>query len=159
MPVVCAHEALPDHFRRYERLGWNTAINKRQFAIPVDTFAWPADYRYPDVTYCDHLTFTQGGLTFELHHARGETDDATWTFVPEPGRLHPGDLFIWAAFVTEPPEGAALRQRLGKARWRWRVRRRDHAVRARPADLRRRSRQALTDTADVLETIEPRPSS
>ena len=34
------------------------------------------------------------------------------------------------------------------------MRRRDHAVRARPADLRRRPRQALTDTADVLETIE-----
>ena len=26
------------NFRRYERtLGWNTAINKRQFALPVDT--------------------------------------------------------------------------------------------------------------------------
>ena len=96
-PVVYAHEELPDNFRRYERtLGWNTAINKRQFAIPVDTFAWPADYRYPDVTYRDHLTFTQGDVTFELHHARGETDDATWTFSPELRILHPGDLFIWA---------------------------------------------------------------
>ena len=83
-PVVYAHEDLPDHFRRYERThGWNTAINKRQFALPVDTFSWPDEYRYPDVTYRDHLTFTQGELTFELHHARGETDDATWTFVPE----------------------------------------------------------------------------
>ena len=34
-PVVYAHEDLPDHFRRYERtLGWNTAINQRQFAHP-----------------------------------------------------------------------------------------------------------------------------
>lgn len=96
-PVVYAHEDLPDHFRRYERtLGWNAAINQRQFAIPVDRFRWPDAYRYPDVTYREHLTFRQGELTFELHHARGETDDATWTFVPERRVLHPGDLFIWA---------------------------------------------------------------
>ena len=60
-PVVYAHEELPDHFRRYERtLGWNTAINKRQFALPVDRFPGRTTYRYPDVTYRDHLTFTQG---------------------------------------------------------------------------------------------------
>ena len=39
-PVVYAHEDLPDHFRRYERtLGWNTAINQRQFASPSTRFA------------------------------------------------------------------------------------------------------------------------
>ena len=121
-PVVYAHEDLPDHFRRYERtLGWNTAINKRQFAIPVDRFDWPAEYRYPDVTYRDHLTFTQGGLTFELHHARGETDDATWTFVPELRRAAPRrPVHLGGAQRRQPAEGAALRQRLGggaAARW------------------------------------------
>ena len=35
-------------------------------------------------------------FTFELRHARGETDDATWTWIPELKALHPGDLFIWA---------------------------------------------------------------
>ena len=114
-PVVYAHEDLPDHFRRYERtLGWNAAINKRQFALPVDRFDWPADYRYPDVTYRDHLTFTQGGLTFELHHARGETDDATWTFVPELRRPPPRrPVHLGGAERRQPAEGAALRQRLG----------------------------------------------
>ena len=74
-PTVYAHHEVPEHFRRYERtLGWNTAINKRQFALPIDRFTWPAQYRYPDVTYRDHVTFTRGGVTFELHHARGETD-------------------------------------------------------------------------------------
>ena len=53
-------------------------------------------YRYPDVTYRDQLTFRRGDHTFELHHARGETDDATWTWCPERKILHPGDLFIWA---------------------------------------------------------------
>src|SRR5205085_9528348 len=38
-----------------------------------------------------------GDLTFELRHARGETDDATWTWIPERKIVAPGDLFIWAA--------------------------------------------------------------
>jgi len=96
-PVVYAHADTPDHFRRYERTtGWNAAINQRQFGLPPELFRWPDTYRYPDLTYRNELTFTKGGLTFELHHGRGETDDATWTYVPELRLLHPGDLFIWA---------------------------------------------------------------
>ncbi|HET7524115.1 MAG TPA: MBL fold metallo-hydrolase, partial [Acidimicrobiales bacterium] len=96
-PVVYGHAAIPDHFRRYQKTaGWNAAINKRQFALPVETFHWPVEYRFPDVTYEDRVTFRCGDLTFELHHGRGETDDATWTWIPERKLLHPGDLFIYA---------------------------------------------------------------
>ena len=42
------------------------------------------------------LTFTRGDCTFELTHGRGETDDHTWTWIPERKLLAPGDLFIWA---------------------------------------------------------------
>ncbi len=38
-----------------------------------------------------------GGERFELHHARGETDDHTWVWMPERKVLCPGDLFIWAS--------------------------------------------------------------
>ena len=55
------------------------------------------DYRYPDITYRDSMTLTVGGMTIELHHARGETDDHTWTWVPEKKVLCSGDLFIWAS--------------------------------------------------------------
>jgi alkyl sulfatase BDS1-like metallo-beta-lactamase superfamily hydrolase len=119
-PTVYGHEEMPEHFRRYERtLGWNAAINQRQFALPVDRFRWPETYRYPDVTYKDRITFRHGELTFELHHARGETDDATWTWVPERRVLHPGDLFIYAVPNAGNPQkvqryvgdwAAALRQ-------------------------------------------------
>ncbi len=97
-PLVYGHAGLAGNFDRYKKtLGWNTAINKRQFAIAVDRFRWPENYRYPDVTYEKRASFRSGSLTFELHHGLGETDDATWTFVPERKILHPGDLFIWAA--------------------------------------------------------------
>lgn len=95
-PRVYGHELIDAHFDRYQRTrGWNAAINQRQFGLPVDTFSWPADWRRPDVTYADATTVTQGELTIELHHARGETDDATWTWVPERRLLHPGDLFVY----------------------------------------------------------------
>ena len=97
-PLVYGHAGLGPNFDRYKKTrGWNGAINVRQFALPVERFRWFAEYRYPDVTYDDRMTFRRGDLTFELHHARGETDDATWTWIPERKIVAPGDLFIWAA--------------------------------------------------------------
>ena len=96
-PIVYSHSLTPEHFDRYKKtLGWNTAINKRQFAINVPYFQWPNEYRYPDITYDDYLEIKVGDCTFELSHARGETDDHTWIFIPEREILAPGDLFIWA---------------------------------------------------------------
>jgi glyoxylase-like metal-dependent hydrolase (beta-lactamase superfamily II) len=96
-PLVYAHRDVSSGFDRYlKTLGWNTAINVRQFALPGARFTWPDRYRYPDVTYDTRVTFRAGDLAFDLHHARGETDDATWTWVPERKLLAPGDLFIWA---------------------------------------------------------------
>ena len=96
-PEVIAHELLPKHFDRYlKTLGWNTAINCRQFGFYNEGFHWPAEYRYPDTTFNDQHTFTLGDLTFELNHARGETDDHVWTWVEEKRAVMPGDLFIWA---------------------------------------------------------------
>jgi len=157
-PVVYAHEEMPAHFRRYERtIGWNSAINKRQFGLPIDTFAWPEDYRYPDVTYQDRLTFRHGELTFELHHARGETDDATWTWVPELKVLHPGDLFIYAVPNAGNPQkvqryvgdwAAALRQMAGLEP---ELMLSGHGLPIFGAD---RVVTALTATAELLESIE-----
>ena len=157
-PVVYAHQDLPDHFRRYERtLGWNTAINRRQFAIDLPGFSWPSEYRDPDVTYADHLTFRRGNLTFEMHHARGETDDATWTFIPERKILHPGDLFIWAVPNAGNPQkvqrylsdwATALRQ---MAALRPELMLSGHGL---PIFGSGRVVPALLDTAELLDSLE-----
>jgi alkyl sulfatase BDS1-like metallo-beta-lactamase superfamily hydrolase len=157
-PVVYAHEDVPDHFRRYERThGWNTAINQRQFALPVDRFSWPDEYRYPDITYRDHHSFRHGDLTFELHHARGETDDATWTWVPEAKVLHPGDLFIWAV----PNAGNPQKVQRYVGDWAHALRQMaacgpeimlcGHGLPIFGAD---RITQALLDTAELLDSVE-----
>ena len=93
---VVAHEALPARFDRYKRTaGYNGVINARQFSIPG--FRWPTEYRYPDETYRDSLVLEVGGERIELRHAFGETDDATWGWVPDRRLLFTGDLVIWAS--------------------------------------------------------------
>ena len=92
---VVAHEAVAARFDRYKlTAGWNGRINARQFSVPV---AWPTEYRYPDRTYRDRLTLEVGGERLELVHARGETDDHTYVWLPDRRVLCTGDLFIWAA--------------------------------------------------------------
>src|SRR5436190_13011956 len=96
MPRVLAHEALPHRFDRYIlTAGYNGVVNQRQFQAP--NLRWPTEYRYPDETYRDRHHAEVGGVAFDLHHARGETDDHTWTWIPDRKVLCCGDMFIWAS--------------------------------------------------------------
>ncbi len=157
-PLVYAHAGVGPAFDRYRKtIGWNTAINVRQFAFPLDRFRWQENYRYPDVHYHDRMTIRVGSLTLELHHGLGETDDATWTWIPERRILAPGDLFIWATPNAGNPQkvqryvgewAAALRQMasLGAE-----LMVPGHGLPIFGAD---RIRQALGDTAELLDTLE-----
>ena len=157
-PRVYAHEDVPAHFLRYGRTeGWNRAINMRQFGIMAPGFRWPTQFRLPDHTYRHSLTFREGGLTFELRHARGETDDATWTWVPELSLLHPGDLFIYAVPNAGNPQkvqrylsdwAAALREMAALGAETMIP---GHGLPVFGAD---RIRTALTDTAELLDALE-----
>ncbi len=157
-PLVYGHAGLAANFDRYKKTrGWNGAINVRQFAFPVARFEWPEHYRYPDVAYHDRLTLRSGDLTFELNHGRGETDDATWTWIPERKILAPGDLFIWAASNAGNPQkvqrfagewAAALRKMCALGAETMIP---GHGLPIFGAD---RIRVALTDTADLLDSLE-----
>src|SRR5206468_4380448 len=80
--------------RYRETAGYNAIINARQFRMPG--LAWPTRYRYPDETYRDTRELAVGGVRLVLQHARGETDDHTFVWLPERRVLCTGDLFIWA---------------------------------------------------------------
>jgi glyoxylase-like metal-dependent hydrolase (beta-lactamase superfamily II) len=154
-PVVVAHDALPARFDRYiVTAGYNEVINQRQFGIPG--LRWPTTYRYPDRTYADRLALEVGGTTFDLHHARGETDDHTWTWVAEKKVLCCGDLFIWASpnagnpqkvqrYPREWAEALRAMTALGPE-----VLLPGHGFPVVGAD---RVGQALTDTADLLDAL------
>ena len=88
------HEAIPARFDRYKTTnGYNGHINMRQFRLPAPSF--PRKFVYPDVTYRESTTLDVGGRVFELHHARGETDDHTWAWIPDAKAIAVGDFFIW----------------------------------------------------------------
>ncbi|HWD52581.1 MAG TPA: alkyl sulfatase dimerization domain-containing protein [Acidimicrobiales bacterium] len=160
-PTVVAHDALPPRFDRYIlTAGYNGIINRRQFNIK--DLQWPTEYRYPDRTYRDHLSLEVGGLRAQLHHAKGETDDHTWTWFPDRQVLCCGDLFIWASPNAGNPQkvqryprewAGALREMLalydgpdGGPE----VLLPGHGFPVIGAD---RIRQALGDTADLLDSL------
>jgi alkyl sulfatase BDS1-like metallo-beta-lactamase superfamily hydrolase len=154
-PRVVAHEALPRRFDRYIlTAGYNGVINQRQFQAP--NLRWPTEYRYPDATYAETYDVSLGGERFELHHARGETDDHTWTWAPARKVLCCGDFFIWASPNAGNPQKV---QRYPKE---WALALREMATLGAEVMLpghglpiigHDRIVQALTDTAELLESL------
>lgn len=97
-PVIVAHSKVRERFDRYRELaGQHDHINRIQFALPPDAqVVEEAAFVYPDVTYTDRLLLHVGDLSLELHHAMGETDDATWVWLPQRRTVCSGDLFLWS---------------------------------------------------------------
>jgi len=97
-PRVISHAAVVDRFERYKLTnGYNSRINAKQFAGLVKEFEYlRTDFRYPDLTYnTKNFTLKVGNIIFELHWARGETDDITWVHMPAFQAVASGDLFAW----------------------------------------------------------------
>jgi alkyl sulfatase BDS1-like metallo-beta-lactamase superfamily hydrolase len=103
-PRVIGHENVPVRFDRYRYTdGWNLAINARQFGPgfggksrdgrPVPFL--PDNTAECTDTFRDRLDVSVGGLDLELHHARGETDDHTWAWIPSHKAVAVGDFVAW----------------------------------------------------------------
>ncbi len=97
-PVIIAQELSFAHLKRYKEMGpYNWYINQiqgaRGFRKPtgIERFV-PENVVYPDTTYSDSMSYRLGGLTFELYHYLGETDDGTWVWIPERKIAIVGDL-------------------------------------------------------------------
>lgn len=160
-PRVIGHRAMPARFDRYTRTSsHNRSLNARQFGGAVDaaeTVDFSAPPIPPDTLYDDELSIVVGGVTFELFHARGETDDHTWVYCPERGVLCPGDLIIWGVPNAGNP------QKVQRYPWDWAVALRAMAAR-RPRSLAPGHggpvvddaplvQRILLETADLLEAI------
>lgn len=116
VPRVIAHENAPKRFDRYaDTDAYNVLINMRQFgwlveepakastsagelrpsAAPVGGGWLPQDLVRPDILVQQSLDLSVGGLDIELNHARGETDDHLWAWIPSKRAICTGDLLIW----------------------------------------------------------------
>ena len=103
--TVVGHEHVARRFDRYrETNAWNVLINARQFGgVRADFEMGDADEPdfIPKATLAPtHVvgatdTLTVGDRSIELHHARGETDDHLWGWMPDEKWLFAGDFVIW----------------------------------------------------------------
>ena len=153
-PIVHAHEAMPARFERYALTGgYNSVINSRQFGLPVQ---FPTEFRAPDQLHGASTSFDVNGMQVLCFHDKGETDDHTWTWIPEKKVLCTGDLFIWASPNCGNP------QKVQRYPREWAVALRKMAAlepefllpgHGWPVIGKERVHAALTDTAAYLESI------
>src|SRR5487761_429411 len=103
-PRIVGQKGVSARFDRYKRTqGYNNVINTRQFSRPS---SFPTEYVYPDTYFDNQLNVVAGDHKFDCHHARGETDDHCWVFIPQRKVLCTGDLIIWAAPNAGNPQKA-----------------------------------------------------
>lgn len=164
-PIIVGHENVAARFDRYLMTnGYNHVINERQFGqfkrrgydLAGASQFLPIATPKPDVTYSAGMTMSVGGLDIELNHAKGETDDHTWAWIPKHKAICAGDFFIWAFPNAGNPQKA---QRYPKE---WAAALRDMASRdaelflpahGLPISGRNRIQSVLNEAAEVLETL------
>jgi alkyl sulfatase BDS1-like metallo-beta-lactamase superfamily hydrolase len=115
-PTVVGHENVAVRLDRYDYTNnWNLIINARQFGgvagelnlgvgaggngIAVGGSMGrrflPSSTLRPDETFATSHEIVVGGERIEMHHARGETDDHLWAWMPERKAIMTGDFLIW----------------------------------------------------------------
>lgn len=164
-PQVIGHENVPRRFDRYNFTdGYNVTINQRQFGqfsrrgyeIQDGNSFLPGGAAVPDLTYRETLDLSIGSMDFHLNHARGETDDHTWAWIPEHKAICAGDFFIWCFPNAGNP------QKVQRYPVEWAIAMRDMAARGAelflpahglPIEGNERIKQVLTDVADALEFL------
>ena len=164
-PKVVGHENVKPRFDRYnETNGYNLAINARQFGsvtrrgydIGNEERFLPDSSPAPDVTYQQQMSLNVGGLEIDLIHARGETDDHTWSWIPQYKAICAGDFLIWAF----PNAGNPQKVQRYPAEWAAAMR----AMAAKEPELflpahglpiagKERIKSVLTDVAEALEFL------
>lgn len=93
-PRIVAHRDVARRMNRYELTqGLNSIVQGQQFNDP--SYVYPVGLRQPDEVYDDTLSLVIGGERIELFHGRGETDDATFVWLPGRRILASGDFVIW----------------------------------------------------------------
>ncbi|MFX0075711.1 MAG: alkyl sulfatase dimerization domain-containing protein [Candidatus Hermodarchaeota archaeon] len=102
MPEVIAHENCIRRFKKYRMLDkYHNWINKMQFSSvrgrERDELVSAREVLEPTIILRGNesiYSFTLGGVTFELYHDKGETDDSIWLWVPEKKTICTGDLMV-----------------------------------------------------------------
>lgn len=154
-PRIVAHRNVRRRMERYVAShGFNSIVQGQQFNKPG--YVYPIGQRQPDEVYDETLSLTIGGERLELFHGRGETDDASFVWLPERRVLASGDFVIWVF----PNAGNPRKVQRYAAEWAVALR---HMEQLRPAILipghgpvvfgEARALQMLRDGAEALEHL------
>jgi len=166
-PRIVGHENVTTRFDRYRTTnGYNLVINDRQFgglrgmfenlSIGGGRSFLPRSTPTPDTTFTDRLSLKVGGLDIQLKHAKGETDDHLWAWLPERKMICAGDFFIWNFPNAGNPQkvqrypvewAAAMREMAGMGAELFVP---AHGLPIQGAD---RIRRVLGEVVDALETV------
>lgn len=165
IPTVVGHENVARRFDRYDFTnGYNRVINQRQFGqfsrrgyeITDGDHFLPRSSAKPDVTYQESLDLNIAGLDIKLNHAKGETDDHTWAWIPTYKAICAGDFFIWCFPNAGNP------QKVQRYPVEWAAAMRDMAAQGAelflpahglPIEGKDRIRRVLGDVAGALEFL------
>jgi len=90
-PEIIAHKYVPERLEKY-RLLWPHQRRIATIQFSIDPPEKPWDWVMPTRTFSNSYTFSLGGKTFECNHARAETEDHCWIWVPEIGTAFVGDI-------------------------------------------------------------------
>lgn len=96
-PKIWAHAEVSGRFRRYAQTReWQTHINQLQFGAGAGLASSfdEKNFHRADLVYRDYQMLELVGEAVELHHAMGETDDATWVWMPSRRTAMVGDLVV-----------------------------------------------------------------
>ncbi len=154
-PRIIAHRDVARRMNRYKLTqGLNSIVQGQQFNNPA--YVYPVGNRQPDEVYDDTLSLVIGGERIKLFHGRGETDDATFVWLPASSILASGDFVIWMF----PNAGNPRKVQRYAAEWAAALR---HMEKLRPEIVipghgpvifgKKRAAQVLRDGAAVLEHL------
>ena len=102
--AVVGHRNVDTRFDRYAYTNnWNVLVNARQFGGVRGDFGMgdgapefiPSTTARPNHVVDDQDQIVVGDRTIEFRHARGETDDHLWGWMPDEKWLFTGDFVIW----------------------------------------------------------------
>lgn len=162
---VIGHANIARRFERYRMTdGYNRLINERQFGQrrrrPAqgegDPPFLPEDAPAPDMTYQEELAFDVGGLEVHLRHAKGETDDHSWAWIPKHKAICAGDFFIWNFPNAGNPQKVQRYPREWAAAMRAMAQQGAELflpAHGLPIEGKERIRRVLTDVAEALEHL------
>ena len=88
---------MTSRFKRYALTReWQAHINRLQFGsmMRLDDMFTEKSFSHPDLVYRNTQFLDLLGEPVELHHAMGETDDATWVWMPTRRLAMVGDLIV-----------------------------------------------------------------